>query len=355
MAITITEKEFKKLEAITRLNHSIGSTLELQQISRISIRELTDIVQCDGCAIMLLERDEAKILAERGFSKTFKKLRFSTDIPAINYIISEKRSIFSNDVAKSANVSCIPYVCNMSSLICTPIIINNEVKGIIHLDSIEANAFDEEDLGFAEHLAKEISIATERSLQYSRVLDISLRDALTGCYNRGKFDADFVVEIDNARRKRKSLSLLMIDIDWFKKYNDFHGHPMGDTALCKLVDILTSHVRPLDRVYRYGGEEFTVMLRNTNKEQALLVAKRLQSAVEREPFDGEHESQPNKKLTISIGVAVFPENIHRGNQPVEVADLALYQAKRFGGNQVCCFGDDQCVEWQYPDDTAINN
>jgi diguanylate cyclase len=97
------------------------------------------------------------------------------------------------------------------------------------------------------------------------------------------------------------------------------------------------------------------MLRNTNKEQALLVAKRLQNAVEREPFDGEQESQPNKKLTISIGVAVFPENIQRSSKPVEVADLALYRAKRFGGNQVCCFGDDQCAEWQYPGDTAINN
>jgi len=355
VANTVTEKEFKKLEAIARLNHSIGSTLELQQISRISIREITDIVQCDGCAIMLLERNEAKILAERGLSKTFKKLKFNTDIPAINYIVNKKRSIFSNDVASNADIACIPYVCHMNSLICTPIIIDSEVKGIIHLDSIKTNAFDEQDLGFTELLAREISIAAERSLQYSRVLDISVRDALTGCYNRGKFDADFGIEMDAARRKRKPLSLLMIDIDWFKKYNDFHGHPMGDVAIRKVVDILTSHVRPLDGVYRYGGEEFAVMLRNTPKEYALLVAKRLQSAVEREPFDGEQESQPNKKLTISIGVAVFPENINRSNKPVEVADLALYQAKRYGGNQVCCFSDDPCPEWQYPGHTAVNN
>jgi len=331
------EKELKKLRAITSIHYSIGALLELTEIARIVVRELINIVNCDGCAILLIEDDKVKILAEKGFSQTFGEISFSSDTPAIKHVVTTKQAIFTGDILASSAASCVPRGCQMNSLICAPIIVSNQVKGIIHLDASRKNAFAKEDLTLVELLAKEASIAMERSFLYAQVRDTSVRDGLTGCYNRRKFDVDIAAEIAEAKQQGKPLSFLMIDIDWFKKYNDFHGHPKGDILLQKIVNILTFSIRPLDKIYRYGGEEFAILLPETDKAGALVVATRLLKAVQNKGFEGERASQPAKKITISIGVASFPSDAKRDNELIEAADSALYKAKQSGRNQVCVF------------------
>jgi len=336
-----TEKELRRLTAIARIHHSIGSNLRLEEISRILVRELMGIVSCDGCAILLIEGDKVRILAEGGFSKTFAEVGFDVDMKATKHIVDTKRGIFTGDIVNSPAASCVRSRCSMNSLICTPIVVNGEVRGIIHLDSLKKNAFDEEDMELTELLAKEVSIAIERSFLYSQVWDISIRDELTGCFNRRKFDVDIVADIANAKQYGKPLCFLMADIDWFKKYNDFYGHPKGDVLLKRISNMLVSNMRPLDRAYRYGGEEFAILLPDTDKERASHVAKRLRQTVAREQFEGEKESQPNKKVTISIGVAGFPSDAEGSDGLIEAADSALYRAKESGRNRVCVFGDEQ--------------
>jgi diguanylate cyclase (GGDEF)-like protein len=330
-------KRDKKLAALVRINHSIGANLEVEEIARIAVRELTGIVNCDACAILMIADNKVKILAERGFSEIFAGIEFNTDMPAISYILKTKRGIFSGDILNSPAAGCVPQGCSMNSLICIPIILNGEITGIVHLDAARKNAFNQEDLEFSELLAKEISIAMERSLLYSQIKDISTRDGLTGCFNRRKFDVDIVAEIAAAGLDAKSLSLLMLDIDWFKKYNDGHGHPKGDELLKQMVQVFKDTIRPSDRVYRYGGEEFAVLLLNTGKEDAVSVAARIVKAVEREQFEGEKESQPNGKVTVSIGVANYPADANNQEELIKFADSALYKAKQSGRNQVRSF------------------
>ena len=121
-----TEKELKRLNAITRIHHSIGTNLRLEEISRILVRELIEIVNCDGCAILLIKDNRVEILAESGFSKTSGKLNFDLDMLAIKYIVQTKECISTNDVLNSAATSFLPKGCSMQSLICTPIMANNE-------------------------------------------------------------------------------------------------------------------------------------------------------------------------------------------------------------------------------------
>lgn len=332
-----TEKELKRLKAITRIHHSIGTNLRLEEISRILVRELVEIVNCDMCAILLIKNNKVEILAETGFPKTFGKLNFDLDMPAINYIVQTKECISTNDVLNSTATSCLPKGYSMQSLICTPIMANNEVHGIIHLDSLKKNAFDEDDIELTKLLANEVSIAIERSFLYSQIWDISVRDGLTECFNRRKFDVDIVAEIANAKQHRDPLSMLMMDIDWFKNYNDFYGHPKGDIALKQVSTTLISNLRPLDHVYRYGGEEFAVLLPDTNRKEALLIAERLRRLIEKEDIEGEKESQPNSQLTISIGVAIFPIDANKESRLIEAADSALYKAKQAGRNKVCIY------------------
>lgn len=335
MADNKTEKQLRILAAVTKIHRSVGANLELEKIGRILVEELVQIVGCTGCAILLIEGSKVKILAERGFSTMLGEEEFSSDMPAIKYIADAKQSIHTGDIVNSPAASCIPAGCSMNSLICTPIVVKDQVEGIVHLDSPDRNAFDEEDLHFVELLTTEISVAIERSLLYSQVKSLSIRDGLTGCFNRRKFDEDIEVETARAVRYQRTLSLFMIDIDWFKKYNDSHGHSKGDTLLKKIAGIFTNEVRVVDSVYRYGGEEFVVLLPETDTEKALPVARRLREIVEQEQFEGEEQSQPNKKVTISIGVASFRSDADGKDELLKSADSALYRAKESGRNRVC--------------------
>jgi len=333
-----TEEELKKLRAIIRIHQSIGPILELSQIARIAVRELINIVRCDGCAILLIEDGKVKILCEKGFSQTFGDMPLNADMPVIQHIASTRQSLLTGNVADSPAADCVPSGSSIKSLICTPIIASDEVTGIIHLDSLRENAFSQQDLEFVEFLAKEVSVAVERSFLYALVQDAATRDALTGCYNRRKFDLDIVAEIARATDRSRELSLLMIDVDWFKNYNDFHGHQKGDVLLRRLGDILKSRVRATDSAYRYGGEEFAVLLPGSTRERALSTATRLLRTVQKEHFEGEEQSQPNGQVTVSIGVATFPSDATNKDGLIQAADSALYRAKQSGRNQLCLSG-----------------
>jgi diguanylate cyclase (GGDEF)-like protein len=332
------EKELVRLRAITRIHHNIGANLELEEISRIIVRELVDILECNACAIILLEKEDIKILAERGFSKAYGKLKFDKNSTIIKQVIQDKQSIFTGDVSNSPFTSYIPPGTPINSLILIPIKLNGEVKGFVHLDSHKSDAFTDEDFHLSQVLTDEIAVAIQRSFIYADILDLSIRDGLTGCFNRKKFDLDLQAELAQARQEKSEVSLLMIDVDWFKKYNDFHGHPKGDELLKKVVVLLKSHTRPYDRTYRYGGEEFAVLLFNTIKDNATIVANRLQKTIENEEFEGEAESQPDKKITVSIGVASFPKDAKTVIDLIKAADTMLYRAKESGRNRVRIYG-----------------
>ena len=162
----------------------------------------------------------------------------------------------------------------------------------------------------------------------------AITDDLTGCYNRRKLKEDLKEELDRAKRYNNKLSVLMIDIDWFKEYNDSHGHQKGDELLMKLVKILSYNIRFTDKLYRYGGEEFVVLLPETDEVQAKEVAEKLRKKVEEKKFEGEEKSQPNMIISVSIGISSYPKNGSSSSEIVQTADSALYEAKSSGKNIV---------------------
>jgi diguanylate cyclase (GGDEF)-like protein len=160
----------------------------------------------------------------------------------------------------------------------------------------------------------------------------SITDELTGCFNRRKLKEDLKEELKRAERYNNDLSVLMIDIDWFKEYNDFHGHQKGDILLVKLVRTLSYNIRFNDKLYRYGGEEFVVLLPETSEGEAKGVAEKLRSKIEEKKFIGEEKSQPAKSITISVGIASYPRNGPSSSKIIFAADSALYEAKASGKN-----------------------
>ncbi len=335
--LTATMKNSEWLAAITRVHFRIGAILELEKISCIYLRELIDMVGCDVCAIMRIDLDKARILAERHFTKTIGERELTTDMPVMKHVMKTKQAVFTGDILNGRADSYIPHGFSVGSLICAPLIVNNDVRGIIYLDSMVKNAFNEKDMEFTGLLASDIAITLEQSFEYSHFRNIFIRDALTGCLNRSKFDVDIVVEIAAAQRYKEQLSLLVVDIDWLRKYNDFHGHEKGDALLKEVVDVLTSNIRSYEKIYRCGGEEFAILMPDTDKEKASSAARRLQKAIEKAQFEGEKESQPNGTITVSIGVATYPSDADDRDKLINAANSALYRAKESGRNQACVF------------------
>lgn len=171
----------------------------------------------------------------------------------------------------------------------------------------------------------------------TRLSQLAVTDGLTGLYNHRHLHERLVLEVERSSRNGLPLSLLMLDVDQFKQYNDRHGHPEGDEVLRQLARLMTDDRRINDLCARYGGEEFCILLVDTAKAVAGQVAERLRAAVAGHPFP-HAGSQPGGKISISVGVATFPDDAGSATELVRAADGALYQAKRSGRDRVVLAG-----------------
>jgi diguanylate cyclase (GGDEF)-like protein len=169
---------------------------------------------------------------------------------------------------------------------------------------------------------------------------LSYEDPLTGIYNRRFFDESLKLEIVKSTRHETPVLLCMIDIDYFKTYNDKKGHQNGDRVLAKVGEVLKSSCRGYDIVTRYGGEEFAIIFPRTDKNEANSLAFRIMQGISRASFDGD-DVMPLGFLTVSIGMACFPEDATNGEDLVRCADEALYAAKKGGRNTVRIYGSSE--------------
>jgi two-component system cell cycle response regulator len=185
-----------------------------------------------------------------------------------------------------------------------------------------------------KHLHDELELKiAELEIAQSKLLQLAITDGLTGLYNYRYFKEQLNQEIIRSRRHKTNVSIAMIDIDFFKNYNDNHGHPAGDLVLKTIADLLRNNIRKIDVAARYGGEEFALVLVETDKQAAGFVANKIKNLVENQKFDYE-ETQPNGKLTISMGVSTYPDDAAAPDELVNMADQRLYRAKKAGRNRV---------------------
>jgi len=184
------------------------------------------------------------------------------------------------------------------------------------------------------HLEETIRKRTRELEEANKKLtELATTDGLTGLYNYRFFEDTIRMEVKRAQRQELPLSLLMIDLDHFKVYNDTHGHQMGDEVLKTVARIMKYRLRSTDFPCRYGGEEFAIILPATGFGEAMKIAEELRGLVEAHPFPG-GEKQPEGRLTISIGVATYPQHAEDEISLVRAADMALYRAKQRGRNRV---------------------
>ncbi|MFP4473376.1 MAG: diguanylate cyclase [Candidatus Omnitrophota bacterium] len=211
----------------------------------------------------------------------------------------------------------------------------DRVNGLVVADNfITSKPISREDMKVFSMLGNHAGLAIENSRLYEIVVQKSQTDALTGLWNHGFFQKSLMENLESAKRHDQPLSLIVLDIDNFKKLNDTCGHQHGDSILRSFADILRQSSREQDIVCRYGGEEFALILVHTSREQAGIIAERLRRSIDQFSFPSP-SGVGHLHFTASLGVASFPHDASSKNDLIALADKAMYQAKFNGKNQVC--------------------
>ncbi len=215
----------------------------------------------------------------------------------------------------------------------SPIATRDKVIGYVGVASYRLNAFDQSDVELIENIAQQAAIAIDNSFHHAEVEEQSHLDSLSGAFNHGYFLTRLGEEADKARKEKTPLSLIMLDIDHFKQYNDRYGHLAGDQILFLLTQTIRSHIHSTDLVGRWGGEEFAIALPNTNRAQAFQVAERIRQSMNTLVITGRNEKEIPSP-TVSQGIAYYPDETSEIFELIDLADQRLYAAKERGRNQI---------------------
>ncbi|WP_305041955.1 diguanylate cyclase [Geoalkalibacter sp.] len=303
-----------------------------------------ELLRASKGSLMILDEDgeHLYIEASKGMNPELArsmKVRVGSGIAG--RVVSSGHPLLVNDIEKDERVrSTNRPRFRTKSFISVPLKVRGEIFAVLNLSDKENQAtFDEPDLRMLCSFAPHFSALIERteSLERAAALEeLSVTDPLTGLYNRRFLERRLEEEISRSLRQELSLTLIMVDLDNFKHYNDLCGHLGGDKALKRTARLLRHSAREMDIVTRFGGEEFCILLPATSKKESLLVAERIRHAIEKEIFPREKDL-PLGKLTASMGIASFPAD---GNTPralVNAADMALYRAKSEGRNRTILY------------------
>jgi diguanylate cyclase (GGDEF)-like protein len=317
------------LEAINAVARQTTAVLDLDELLTVVCRLLLEWFHSDHVAVLLAEGDSLRVRAHEG--RLTPNLALGAQLAPGRGIaaraLGQGRSVIENDV--NAVDGYVAGFAETQSEICVPLIFFGEKLGVLALDSARKNAFDPDDLQPLESVADICAAAIQNASYFDRMKQLAYVDGLTGIHNRRYFEMRIVEELERAGRFQGRMSVIMIDIDNFKRVNDEFGHLLGDEVLRAVSTMLRQQLRKSDLLCRYGGEEFAIVVPETTGENATRVAEKLRRQIESHHFPG-----VPRQVTISCGVSDYPTHGITRDEVVAAADSALYNAKQLGRNRV---------------------
>ncbi len=324
-------------EALRDTAEALNSTLDLDTVLDRILINAGKVVPHDASTLMLIEEGAARIVRqysyhERGLDDYVKAFRFSIhEIANLQQMANTGMPLAIPDTYQSPDWVKFPGLEWLRSFAGAPIRIKNETLGFINLDSTTPGFFSQAHAQRLMVFAHQAAIAIENARLYAQVQQMAITDDLTNLYNRRGFLELGAREIERARRFNHPLTLLFVDIDHFKEVNDNFGHITGDQALKEIARRFDKNLRIIDLSSRYGGEEYAILLPETELSEASLVAERLRQSIEAEPVTTD---TVHLNITVSVGVAKLTDDIADLVALVDKADRAMYQAKQAGRNRV---------------------
>lgn len=325
------------LQMLQRLSTKISSKLEREDLLRLIVELFMEVAQVEKGSLMLWDEKKKRLSIAYGIGiseEAKKHLRLKRGEGIAGSVFEKKRSMVINDTLRDQRYKSLKTEKKLhrtETLLALPLVAKGEGVGVITLSNkVSRQPFIRRDEELLSTLASHAAVAIQNAMLYEQ----AIHDGLTGLYAHTFFQNYLEQEIKKAKRYETPLSLLMLDIDHFKRFNDTYGHPVGDTVLVNIAHLLKQAIRGADIAARYGGEEFTLTLPETDAKGAYLLAERLRKKVE--AFDFLKGKKKRVKITVSIGVAGYRKGMRR-EVLIGQADQALYHAKREGRNRVCVY------------------
>jgi diguanylate cyclase (GGDEF)-like protein len=323
-------KAHQEMYALYEISQNIGTTLGLQETATLITTKMGHIVDCNTCVLYLLDSNYSELEARGAvgqFAAAFERLHLALGDGPTGWAVAQRQPVVNGEAYHDLHGSRAgDEAAELESALAFPLIPEDEgVIGCLTLYHTKREAFTEDDLRMLSMVGRRAAMAVKNALTFEETRASALTDGITGLANSRYYFMCVEHEFSRAAREGLPLSLVVVDLDNFKEVNDNFGHAIGDQVLRDMARLLREQVRDRDTVVRYGGDEFFVVLPETNRAAAEKIAHRIEDAAARYSL----QPRTDKRISVglSIGVATYPDDSTEANELLRIADDRMYQVK----------------------------
>jgi diguanylate cyclase (GGDEF)-like protein len=338
------QHQVERLSLFHEVGKALFSTLDLQKILQTIMEKISELLQPDSWSLLMMDERAQELYFEIAIGQGAEKLkdvRLKLGEGIAGWVAEHEQPVLVEDIRRDSRFS--PKIeefaqPNTQSVLCVPIKGREQVLGVIELANCQGEqSFAEEHIPTLKSLADYTAMALENARYVQRIHALTIMDDCTALYNARHLNFVLDAEIYRSSRYGYEFAVIFFDLDHFKEVNDVHGHLVGSKLLWMIGDLIKSNLRLIDYAFRYGGDEFVVILPQTSKENALIVLRRLKELLNSKVFFQEEDL--NIKVTASFGIAAFPADGRTHREILRMADEAMYLVKKTTRDNIALAGE----------------
>jgi diguanylate cyclase (GGDEF)-like protein len=324
-------RQSQELNIFHDVAKALTSSLDLDSILQTIMEKMAEYFRPDTWSLLMVDEQHEELyfaIAVGAAAETLKNIRLKVGEGIAGWVAQHGEQVISADVendprfAKRIDEAT---QCLTRSIICVPLRSKLRVLGVIQLVNVDISQFNEQEVFFLQALCDYAAISIENARWVEKIQELTITDDCTGLYNARHLYKTLETEVYRSSRFGYEFSVLFIDLDHFKQVNDTHGHLIGSKLLAEIGYLVKAQLRLIDFAFRYGGDEFVVLLPQTGKDQALVVAKRLRDALRASSFC--REEGLNLNVRASMGLATYPHDARDAHDIIRQADEMMYLVK----------------------------
>ncbi len=355
-------RKLARYQHLQSIAETLSNMTDVSAIAQLAVEQAFALIgKSDACLVFLVDKEEQELslVASKKRDATVT-IRAKHGDQFDRYVLRTHRPLLVNDVRRDFRFTVnVALERPVGAVIACPLLLGASPEGLLRLDSAQPGVYTQDDLRFLDILLDLVATAVTNARLFAQIQQLAITDGLTGLALRRPFLEELTRELTRAGRGRpvpaasgtpigdhpalqegtrlgrEPVSVLMIDVDYFKQYNDAYGHMAGDVILKAIAALLRKAAPPGGVIARYGGEEFAVLLARQPRHQAAEVAERIRRLIEQEVQGTGARRKERQPVTVSVGVATFPDDALAELELIRIADQRLYEAKRMGRNLVC--------------------
>jgi diguanylate cyclase (GGDEF)-like protein len=335
--INYARAKVQRYASLKDITEGLSSTLRLEETGALIADRAFSIIGRSDRALLFLtdeEKQEVELFSFRQ-GPALPPIKSKSGGVFERWVLKQRKPFIiedmDNDFRFSPDALRDPADKKFKSILCAPLISEMKIIGILRMDSAKVSAYTQDDLRLLNIISDLSALSIENSRLYYKTNELAITDSLTGLYVQKHFKERLDTELAKATVDKGRLSVLMIDLDYFKNCNDKYGHAAGDVLLGRIAQVLKETIEPRQVISRYGGEEFGVILSGVNKRKAIKISEDIRERIENSVFTLRRDQI---KITVSVGVSSYPEDGNTAQGLLKTADANLYKAKEKGRNKV---------------------